>query len=605
MPVPREVTQAKLAKLSAATLAHKPSQTYTVGDRVEEKARAHPDRAFLLFEGERLSYGELNARANRVAHAARELGLATGDVAALLMENRPEFLVTWMGLAKLGVTIALVNTNLRGDVLRHALATTGAGHLFAGGECLDAVASLDPGTLHGVTLLVDADPRGDPRALPTGAIDLGALVARASDANPDPRARAKLVAGADLFHVFTSGTTGLPKAARLSHMRFLGVGDGMSVMAGYGPDDVIACVLPLYHGAGGMVVVSSALSQGAAIALRRRFSASRFWDEARLHGVTGFQYIGEICRYLLNQPQRPDDRDHRVRVMMGAGLAPELWKPFQERFGVVNILEGWSSTEANTSLLNVDDVPGSCGRIPFENLHNGRLVRVDLETGAPVRGADGFCVECAPGEVGEFLGMIPDLPDSGAGRFEGYTDPAASEARIVRDVLARGDRWYRSGDLLRRDADDYFYFVDRAGDTFRWKSENVSTQEVAEALAGFPGLEIANVYGVRVPGREGKAGMAALVLRDAEAFDGRAFFAHTEKTLPAYAAPVFVRLPAQADLTSTFKLRKIDLQREGYDPGRAGDPLFVRDEGARAYVALTQESLARLDLPPFEENPRA
>jgi fatty-acyl-CoA synthase len=412
------------------------------------------------------------------------------------------------------------------------------------------------------------------------------------------------VAGDDLFHVFTSGTTGLPKAARLSHMRFLGVGDGKSAMEGYEPDDVIACALPLYHGAGGMVVVSSALSQGAAIALRRRFSASRFWDDARRDRVTGFQYIGEICRYLLNQPPRGDDRDHRVRVMMGAGLAPELWKPFQERFGVAHILEGWSSTEANTSLLNVDDVPGSCGRIPFGNLHNGRLVRIDLETGEHPRGADGFCIECAPGQVGEFLGMIPDLPDSGAGRFEGYTDPAATEAKVLRDVFARGDRWYRSGDLLRRDADDYFFFVDRIGDTFRWKSENVSTQEVAEALAGFPGLEIANVYGVRVPGHEGRAGMAALVLRDPAAFDGRTFFAHT-KELPAYAAPVFVRLAQEPDLTSTFKLRKIDLQREGYDPGRVRDPLFVRDEGARAYVALTPETLGKLGLPPFEEDPRA
>jgi fatty-acyl-CoA synthase len=378
----------------------------------------------------------------------------------------------------------------------------------------------------------------------------------------------------------------------------------MSVVAGYGPDDVIACVLPLYHGAGGMVVVSSALSQGAAIALRRRFSASRFWDEARRDGVTGFQYIGEVCRYLLNQPPRPDDREHGVRVMMGAGLAPELWRPFQERFGVAHILEGWSSTEANTSLLNVDDVPGSCGRIPFGNLHNGRLVRIDLETGEHPRGADGFRVECAPGEVGEFLGMIPDLPDSGAGRFEGYTDPAATEAKVLRDVFARGDRWYRSGDLLRRDADDYFYFVDRLGDTFRWKSENVSTQEVAEALAGFPGLEIANVYGVRVPGFEGRAGMAALVLRDPAAFDGGAFFAHT-KTLAAYAAPLFVRLAREADLTSTFKLRKIDLQREGYDPGRVRDPLWVRDEAAGAYVPLTRESLARLGLPPCEEDPHA
>jgi fatty-acyl-CoA synthase len=315
--------------------------------------------------------------------------------------------------------------------------------------------------------------------------------------------------------------------------------------------------------------------------------------------VTGFQYVGEICRFLLLQPERSDDREHRVRVMMGAGLAADVWRPFQERFGVERILEGWSSTEANTSLINLDGVVGSCGRIPFKELHNGRLIRVDLESGTPLRGPDGRCVECGPGEPGEFIGMIPDLPDSGAGRFEGYTSREASEAKLLRDVFQPGDRWYRSGDLLRRDAEDYFHFVDRLGDTFRWKSENVSTQEVAEALSGFPGLEIANVYGVRVPGAEGRAGMAALVLRHADAFDGPALWAWCEARLPRYAAPLFVRLTRQADTTSTFKLRKHELASQGYDPARAGEPLFVRDDAARAYVPLTGEALGLLGLASF------
>jgi fatty-acyl-CoA synthase len=369
-------------------------------------------------------------------------------------------------------------------------------------------------------------------------------------------------------------------------MRYLSVGDCMSAVAGYGPDDVIACVLPLFHGAGGMVVVSCALSQGAAVFLRRRFSARAFWDDARRHGVTAFQYVGEICRYLVNQPPTPEDRNHRIRVMMGAGLTAGVWRKFQERFGVARVLEGWSSTEANTSLSNLDNHVGSCGRIPFKERHNGRLIRYDVETGAHPRGPDGFCIECGPNEVGEFIGMILDLPDSGAGRFEGYTSAEETEGKILRDVFQKGDKWYRSGDLLCHDADDYYYFVDRIGDTFRWKSENVSTQEVAEALAGFPGLEVANVYGVTVPGAEGRAGMAALVLRDPAAFDGRAFYAYAAERLPPYAAPVFVRLVAEADMTSTFKLRKIDLQCQGYDPARVRDPLFVRDEAARAYVPL-------------------
>ena len=597
MVVPREVTQASLDRLSAATLRHVPSQTYTVGDRLEERASAHPEKAFVLFEGSSVSYGEANANANRVAHAAFAIGLRRGDVAALVMENRPEFVSTWMGLAKLGVTVALLPAHARGRAFERALAAADPSLVIVGSECAKMVESLEAAPRRRWPVYETRTGGGPAERLP-GSLDWDALLASASLENPNPAVRDGLRAGDDLFFLYTSGTTGLPKAARLSHMRWLGVGDGMSAVAGYGPDDVIGCVLPLFHGAGGMVVVSSALAHGASIWLARRFSASRFWDDARRHGITGFQYVGEICRYLANQPPRADDRDHRVRVMMGAGLGRDLWQQFQDRFGVERILEGWSSTEANTSLINVDNVIGSCGRIPFPERHNGRLVRYDLEHDEHPRDAHGFCIPCPPGEVGEFIGAIPDLPDSGAGRFEGYTDAVATERKILRDVFQKGDRWYRSGDLLRCDENGYFSFVDRIGDTYRWKSENVSTQEVSEALGGFPGLEIANVYGVRVPGTEGRAGMAALVLREREAFDPRAFFAWVDARLPAFAAPLFVRLTPVPDVTSTFKLRKIDLQRDGYDAARVRDPLFVRDPEAWSYVPLDATSLARLGIPP-------
>ena len=581
MAIARSATQGTLDRLSAATLRHTPAQAYTVADRLEEAAVAHAERAFVLFEERRITYAALNAEANRVAHAARQMGLRTGDVVALFMHNRPEFIATWAGFAKLGVTVALINTQLRGQALRHALATAGARTLVVGIECLENVASAGENLVE--WLLV----RGDPAA--GGAADLDATLARMPADDPDPALRADLVAGNDLFYVSTSGTTGLPKAARLSHMRFLGVGDGMSAVAGYEADDIIACTLPLDHGAGGRVVVSGALARGAAIALHRRFSASRFWDDARRLGVTAWQYIGEMCRYLVNQPPTPRDRDHQLRVMMGAGLGPTVWTAFQERFGVARILEGWSSTEANTSLINVDGRIGSCGRIPFKERHNGRLIRWDAETETHPRDGAGFCVECAAGEVGEFVGMIPNLPGSGAGRFEGYTSPDDTERKILRGVFQVGDAWYRSGDLLWHDDEDYFYFVDRIGDTFRWKSENVSTQEVADALAGFPGLESANVYGVVVPGAEGRAGMAALVLAAPDLFDGRAFYQFTTDRLPSYAAPVYVRLVPQADVTTTFKLRKLDLQRDGYDLARVTDPLYVRDDAARTYVRLPSD----------------
>jgi fatty-acyl-CoA synthase len=599
--VPREETQAKLDRLAAATLRHVPSQPYTVGDRLEERAAAHPEKAFVRFEDHVVGYGAANAAANRAAHAAWALGLRRGDVAALLMENRPEFLTTWLGLAKLGVTTALLNTQLRGHALDHAIQAAKPALVVAGAECAEAVASLDAARrLAPVYVASDTD---EPASRAGGLGDWDALLARAAAENPDRAVRQGLVAGHDLFFLYTSGTTGLPKAARLSHMRWLGVGDGMSAIAGYGPDDVIGCVLPLFHGAGGMVVVSSALAQGAAIFLARRFSASRFWDDARRHGMTGFQYVGEICRYLVNQPPRPDDRDHRVRVMMGAGMGRDVWEAFALRFDVAHVLEGWSSTEANTSLINVDDRVGSCGRIPFPERHNGRLIRYDPDSDSHPRDAAGRCIPCAPGEVGEFIGAIPDLPDSGAGRFEGYTDAAATERKILRGVFQPGDRWYRSGDLLRCDEDGYFTFVDRIGDTYRWKSENVSTQEVAEAIGAFPGLAIANVYGVRVPGAEGRAGMAALVLRDGVAFDGRALHAWVSERLAAWAAPLFVRLTPEADVTATFKLRKVHLQREGYDAARVPDPLFVRDDAAKAYVPLDADTLERLGIAPFDSEP--
>ncbi len=597
MAVAREDTQAQLAKLSAGTLQHVPSQSYTLADRFEERAAADPDRVFIAFEDQRISYGEFNRRANRVADAAHRVGLRRGDVAALLMENRPEFIVTWAGLAKLGVTIALVNPNTRDRALQHALEASGAKAVIVGAEVLPNYTTV-PAASRSWKTFVDAEGEAAP-TLPEGCSDFASELAGAGDENPDPALREGLLAGDDLFYIYTSGTTGLPKAARLSHMRYLGVGDGMSAIAGWAPHDVILCVLPLYHGAGGMVVVSSALSQGATIVLRRKFSASRFWDEVREHGVTTFQYVGELCRYLLNQPATDRDRDHSLRVMMGAGLGADIWQEFQERFGIERILEGWSSTEANTSMLNVDNKPGSCGRVPFKELHNSRLVRYDVATDSYPKTDDGRLVECEVGEVGELIGMIPDLPDSGAGRFEGYTSEAATEKKILRDVFNPGDAWYRSGDLLRQDEEGYFYFIDRIGDTYRWKSENVSTQEVAEALGGFPGLEVANVYGVRVPGSEGRAGMAALVFSAAVEFDAAAFFEFCAERLPHYAVPLFVRIPTVADLTATFKLRKFDLQREGYDPARVGDPLYVRDEQARAYVPLTAESLAKVGLPAF------
>jgi fatty-acyl-CoA synthase len=566
----------------------RPGSATTLADRLEERARRSAGQTAILFEAERWTYGDWNAAANRVAHWAADQGIRPGEPVALLMENRPEFVATWAGLAKLGAVTALLNTNLTGKALRHAIEAARARRLIVGSECLDRLASVAAELASPLAVWVARDPyaAARPLAWPSGAGDLDAALAGAPATDPERGLRASLRAADDLFYIYTSGTTGLPKAARFSHLRFFATGDLAAWALGLRRTDVHYCALPLYHSAGGVMVVGASLAAGATLALRRRFSASAFWDDVREFDVTHFQYIGEICRYLLNQPPRKDDREHRVRAIIGNGLRADVWVPFQERFGIPSIVEFYGATEGNAPIVNLENKVGSVGRYPLRALSNARLIRCDLDGDEPVRDARGLCVECRPGEVGELVGRIPEASNTAQGRFEGYTSQEATERKLLRDVFARGDAWFRSGDLLRQDAEGFFYFVDRIGDTYRWKGENVSTQEVAEALSHYPGLALANVYGVQVPGQDGRAGMAALLMAPGTSFDGERFWRHVDEALPRYAAPLFVRLLPEMEVTGTFKLRKVSLQEEGFDPARVQGPLFFRDDEARSYVPV-------------------
>jgi fatty-acyl-CoA synthase len=569
-----------------------PAARRSAADVIERRAAKHPERVFVRFEGRELSYGAWNAAANRIAHWALARGVGPGDVVGLLMESRPEFLVTWAGLAKAGATTALLNTNLEGEPLSHALASAGCRTLLVGEECAARVATLDATVRAGLAVLLVGDTGREGVAAPLpDAKRLDEEAAGYSAKNPDRRVREGVRAGDPLFLIYTSGTTGLPKAARMSHARFLG-GGTFALLAGFGRRDVLYCALPLYHTAGGVMSVGAVLRAGATLALRRRFSASRFFDDAVESGATAFQYIGELCRYLLNQPRHPLERSHRIRLCVGNGLRPELWREFQRRFGIPQVVEFYGATEANVALVNLENRTGSVGKpLPGQR---AELVRFDFERGAPARGADGRCIRCATGEVGELLGRIAE-GRTAAGRFEGYTSREASEAKVLRDVFAPGDAWFRSGDLLRRDAEGFYWFVDRVGDTFRWKGENVATEEVAGQLGRFPGALLCAVYGVPVPGADGRAGMAALSLAEPSAFDGEALFAHAEGSLPPYARPAFVRLRGDPALTATLKLRKVELQRDGFDPATVTDPLFYRDDERRAYLPLTREAHARIE----------
>jgi fatty-acyl-CoA synthase len=597
--VPRELTQQRLNRGYALIAGYRRDQHYSVADLLEARAVDAAARPFIVFEGRSVSFGEMNALASRVAHAALAAGLKSGDVVALSMDNRPEFPMVWLGLAKAGIVTALLNTAARGRVLQHALEQTDARALIFGPECAAHVATLGPGELPRLLFELRDPARAAGTETPLPARSLDEALAAACADNPDASLRAHVRLCDPLYYIFTSGTTGLPKAALMSHLRFLNAGGVIAGLLGLKRDeDVLYNVLPLYHGAGGMVVVSAALHLGIPIVLRRRFSASEFWSDVRQHKVTAWYYIGEICRYLLNQPPQADDRAHTLRRMSGAGLKADVWQAFQQRFGIEVICEGLGSTEANYGLTNVDNKIGSVGRLPYPERSNIRVVRYDVENGDYLRGPDGKLSVCQAEEVGELIAEVLDGPTA-AGFFEGYTSRAATQAKLLRDVFREGDRWVRSGDLVRHDADGYFYFVDRVGDTFRWKGENVSTDEVAQVLTQFPGVAVANVYGVRVPGNEGRAGMVALTLAAGVPFAPREFHEFASRRLAGYALPLFVRLTAQADLTTTFKLRKIDLQRAGYDPERSGDALWVSDARAGSYVPLTPAALAALEIAPF------
>lgn len=568
-----------------------PKSHFSAADLVEQRARSRGDAVFVRFEDRELTYRDYNRAANRVAHWALANELGRGDVVALIMQNRPEYLEVWAGLAKAGVTTALANIQLRGHALAHVLGAAGARHVILGAECLEAWQSLGEDTPGDVQLFVAGDPSTpEPGALPAGATSLDAATARCDDANPPRSVRAQLLGGDPLFYIYTSGTTGLPKAARFSHARWLG-GGMYALLAGFDRDDVMYCPLPLYHTVAGVMAVNAVLSAGGTLALARRFRASRFWDDIVAMRATAFQYVGELPRYLLDQPERESERRHSIRFCVGNGLRPEVWERFRDRFRIPQIVEFYGATESNVSMVNLDDRVGSVGK-PAVGMQ-AELARYDVARGEHLRDANGLLALCGTDEVGELIGRI-SKGRTVAGTFEGYTSKEASDKKILRDVKKPGDRWFRSGDLLRRDADGYYYFVDRIGDTFRWKGENVSTQEVADAVAEFPGVEICAAYGVPVPGADGRAGMAALRMHDDAVIDGERLYAHVERALPAYARPAFVRVIEAPDITATFKIRKAGLEREGYDSKAIADRILYRDDEYRAYLPLSPEVADRI-----------
>ncbi|HEX4118685.1 MAG TPA: long-chain-acyl-CoA synthetase [Rhizomicrobium sp.] len=551
----------------------KPNATRSIVDIVEAQAKKRPRNIAILCLDQVMTYAELDARASRYANWALGAGIGRGAPVALLMENRPDYICAWLGLFKVGAQVALINTNLLGEALAHSIAMSGAKHAIVGTEL---VANFQAAPFEAAPALWIEGEGGN----------LSEALAAASDRSPGKQARAGVTLRTRAFFIYTSGTTGLPKAANFSHMRMLFMMSGFVGALRPRASDRIYDPLPLYHSTGGVCAVGLAFFSGGALILKRKFSVHEFWDDVHRYGATMFEYIGELCRYLLNAPPVALERGHSIRAITGNGLRPEIWREFQARFAIPRIVEFYGATESNVSMLNYDGRVGAVGRVPdyLEWLLPSRIVRFDVEKEMPVRGEGGLCIECGPDEVGEAVGGM----STRAGReFEGYTNRADSDKKMLRDVFSKGDTWFRTGDLMRRDEHGYFYFVDRIGDTFRWKGENVSTGEVGEALAAAPGIREANVYGVSVPGMEGRAGMASLVV-DGD-FNLDALPGWLKLRLAPYARPIFLRLSPQIDVTGTFKQRKVDLVRQGFDPSAIADPLYFFDAEGGCYERLTAE----------------
>ncbi|HNA52300.1 MAG TPA: long-chain-acyl-CoA synthetase, partial [Mycobacterium sp.] len=407
-----------------------------------------------------------------------------------------------------------------------------------------------------------------------GLVTLEDFREQAADKPTDnPRSASQVQARDTAFYIFTSGTTGHPKASVMTHHRWL---RALAAFGGLGlrlkADDTLYCPLPLYHNNALTVAVSSVINAGGTLALGKSFSASKFWDDVIEMEATAFIYIGEVCRYLLNQPPKDTDRAHKVRVIAGNGLRPEIWDQFTKRFGIGRVAEFYAASEGNTAFINIFNIPRTTGISPLPLAY----VEYDAETGEPVRDENGRVRKVPAGQPGLLLSPVNRLSP-----FDGYTDKEASEKKLVRNAFKEGDVWFNTGDVMSPQGMGHAAFSDRLGDTFRWKGENVATTQVEAALGGDGGVEECTVFGVEVPDTGGRAGMAAIKLRDGAEFDGKALAKTAYDNLPGYAAPLFLRIVESLETTSTFKSRKVDLRKQGYGPD-VKDPLYVlkgRDEG--------------------------
>ncbi|XP_012504950.1 PREDICTED: very long-chain acyl-CoA synthetase [Propithecus coquereli] len=548
-----------------------------------EKARQTPHKPFLLFGDETLTYVQVDRRSNQVARALHDqLGLRQGDCVAILMGNEPAYVWLWLGMAKLGCAMACLNYNIRAKSLLHCFQCSGAKVLLASPELQAAVEEVLPSLKKDNVSIYYVS-----RTSNTEGVDSFLDKVDEMSAEPVPESwRSEVTFSTPALYIYTSGTTGLPKAAVINHQRIWRA-TGLAITSGLKTDDVVYITLPIYHSAALLIGIHGCILTGATIALRAKFSASQFWDDCRKYNATVIQYIGELLRYLCNSPQKPNDRDHKVRMAMGNGLRADVWREFIKRFGDIHIYEFYAATESNIGFMNYTRKIGAVGRINFlqSKVITHDLIKYDVEKDEPVRDANGYCIRVPKGEVGLLVCKITQLTP-----FSGYAGgKPQTEKKKLRDVFKKGDLYFNTGDLLMIDHENFIYFHDRVGDTFRWKGENVATTEVADIVGLVDFVQEVNVYGVSVPGHEGRIGMASIKMKENHEFDGKKLFQIIADYLPTYARPRFLRIQDTIEITGTYKHRKVTLVEEGFNPTVVKDALYFLDDAAKMYVPMTED----------------
>jgi len=554
----------------------------------EQAAQQNPHGKALLYRDVGFSYAQFNQWANRIAHFFLSQGLKKGDVVTVLIENRPELLVTALGLAKIGVISALVNTSQTGKVLVHSINLVKPKMIVAGAECaqnvIDVQSEIEIPSRH-CFWLDDTNTVAEPGQAPSDWRNLAIEIQGSPSYNP-PTAK-QIYRNDGLFYIYTSGTTGLPKAAVFNNGRWMKAYGGLGFTLNLGDRDVLYATLPFYHATAMVVCWGAVIAGNSALALRRKFSASEFWDDVRKYNATAFGYVGELCRYLLERPASPQDRDNKVSKIVGNGMRPNIWKTFKDRFGIDEVAELYASSEGNVGFTNIFNFDNTVGFSPMPYA----LVKYDKEAEAPVRDKNGRMIKVRRGEVGLMIGEIGDKTP-----FDGYTDAGKNTSCIFTDVFKKGDKYFNTGDLMREIGFRHAQFVDRTGDTFRWKGENVSTTEVENMMTAYHDLAEAVVYGVEIANTNGRAGMAAITPHAGMSVDFAGLLAHLRRELPAYAVPVFLRVKAAMETTGTFKYQKSGLKNEGFDPAKVGgEALYVLLPGTSEYVALTDDIFASIN----------